>query len=338
MTTVLVTGGAGYIGSHICLELLKDGYDVIVVDNLANSSIHAIERVQKLAGRSLTFHLLDLLNKEGLQEVFSHSAIDCVIHLAGLKAVGESVKSPLLYYQTNLGTTINLLDCMRENGVFQLVFSSSATVYGEPTANPLREDHPLKPMNPYGRTKLYIEELCRDLAASDPRWKILLLRYFNPVGADPSGEIGEDPRGIPNNLMPVVLKVAVGQTDKVKVFGGDYPTSDGTAVRDYLHISDLALGHIAALREIHSIEGCHAVNLGTGIGVSVLEVIKMISHVSGRPIPYEIVERREGDVPAYYTDPSSAAHLIKWRATRGLHDMCKDGWRWQQKNPRGYDV
>lgn len=336
-TTVLVTGGAGYIGSHICLELLRGGYEVVVVDNLANSSIVALERVRSLSGKPLTFHELDLLDKEGLGKVFAKTKIDSVIHLAGLKAVGESVKLPLLYYRTNLVTTMNLLECMKDAAVFHLVFSSSATVYGEPETNPLREDHRLHPMNPYGRTKLYIEELCRDVAASDDRWKVLLLRYFNPVGADPSGEIGEDPKGIPNNLMPVVLKVAVGLSKEVKVFGGDYPTPDGTALRDYLHVSDLALGHIAALSKIGNIDGCQAVNLGTGTGISVLEVINMISSVSGRPIPYQVIGRRDGDVPAYYTDPSSAQQLLSWKATRTLREMCEDGWRWQQKNPNGYN-
>lgn len=337
---MLVTGGAGYIGSHTCLELLEAGHEVVVVDNLDNSSQESLKRVEELTGRSLEFHKLDLLDRRTLDELFRRHDFHSVIHFAGLKAVGESTEIPLRYYQNNLIGTLNLLQCMKDHEVRDLVFSSSATVYGDPESVPITEDARLGAKNPYGRTKLFIEEICRDVAASEPdaSWRIVLLRYFNPVGAHPSGRIGEDPRGIPNNLLPFIMQVAVGRRERLNVFGNDYPTDDGTGVRDYLHVVDLALGHLAALEALDDLKGCVAVNLGTGRGFSVLEMVEAARRASGQEIPYEIAPRRPGDAAVVFADPSRAASLLGWKATRSLDDICADSWRWQSSNPNGYDT
>jgi UDP-glucose 4-epimerase len=338
VSKILVTGGAGYIGSHACVELVERGHEVVAVDNLVNSSAEAIARVSAIAGRDVELRVLDLLDRRALDDVFAAHAFDAVIHFAALKAVAESVEQPLRYYHNNVTGTVQLLEAMQEHGVRRLIFSSSATVYGEPARVPVTEDMPLGPTNPYGKTKHAIEEMCRDVAASDPadRWWIALLRYFNPVGAHPSGRIGEDPRGVPNNLMPFVLQVAVGARDKVTVFGADYPTEDGTPVRDYIHVVDLARGHVAALDRLDDLEGCHAINLGTGRGYSVLEVLRAVGDASGRDIPYEIGGRRRGDVPVLYADPTRARELLGWQAELGLERQCADAWRWQSNNPKGY--
>ena len=336
MPTILVTGGAGYIGTHTCVELLGAGYDVVVVDNLLNSDAEALRRVRAIAGRDLTFHAVDLLDKAGIERVFAAHRIDAVIHFAGLKAVGESVQQPLRYYHNNLTGTLHLLQVMNDRGVKRLVFSSSATVYGDPKSVPIREDFPLGATNPYGSTKQMIEDMCRDLAKADAGWSIALLRYFNPIGAHPSGRIGEDPVGIPNNLMPFLLQVAVGKRPTLSVYGNDWPTKDGTGVRDYIHVVDLALGHLAAVRKLDSLTGCVAYNLGTGQGVSVLDLVTALGKAVGRDLPYEIVTRRPGDIGVCYADPAFAARELGWRATRGLDEMCADGWRWQQGNPDGY--
>ena len=336
MPTILVTGGAGYIGTHTCVELLGAGYDVVVVDNLLNSDAEALRRVRAIAGRDLAFHAVDLLDKAGIERVFAAHRIDAVIHFAGLKAVGESVQQPLRYYHNNLTGTLHLLQVMSDRGVKRLVFSSSATVYGDPKSVPIREDFPLGATNPYGSTKQMIEDMCRDLAKADAGWRIALLRYFNPIGAHPSGRIGEDPVGIPNNLMPFLLQVAVGKRPKLSVYGNDWPTKDGTGVRDYIHVVDLALGHLAAVRKLDSLTGCVAYNLGTGQGISVLDLVTALGKAVGRDLPYEIVARRPGDIGVCYADPAFAARELGWRATRGLDEMCADGWRWQQGNPDGY--
>ena len=335
-STVLVTGGAGYIGSHACVELLTAGYDVIVVDNLSNSSSVALDRVAELTGRAVRFEEVDIRDRSALDAVFQSADIDSVVHFAGLKAVGESVAQPLRYYENNVAGTVTLLDVMEQHDVHNLVFSSSATVYGDPQSVPIREDASLQAVNPYGRTKLFIEEILRDHAAASPGWHIVLLRYFNPVGAHPSGRIGEDPAGIPNNLMPFVMQVAVGRLEKINVFGGDYPTPDGTGVRDYIHVVDLAIGHVAALDRIDSVAGCEAINLGTGSGHSVLEVVEAASKAVGRPLPYAIVDRRPGDVAAMFADVSVARERLEWKATRTLEDMVRDHWNWQSSNPNGY--
>jgi UDP-glucose 4-epimerase len=333
--TILVTGGAGYIGSHTSIALAERGHRVVIADNLSNSSPVAVERIAELSGEDIAFHRVDLTDAEALGEVFAAHPISAVIHFAGLKAVGESVEKPLAYYRTNLVSTLNLLDAMAAAGVTDLVFSSSATVYGEPEVLPLPEEARIGPTNPYGRTKAVIEDMCRDLAASDPRWRISLLRYFNPVGAHPSGLIGEDPRGIPNNLVPFVMQVAVGRRDKVRVFGDDWDTPDGTGVRDYIHVIDLAMGHLAALDHLE--EGCDAFNLGTGAGSSVLEVIKTVENVSGRSVPYEIVGRRDGDIATSLADPTKANERLDWRADRSLEVMLADSWNWQSRNPQGFE-
>jgi UDP-glucose 4-epimerase len=332
---VLVTGGAGYIGSHSCVELLAAGHQVVVVDNLDNSSVVAIERVRELAG-DLAFHQVDLRDERALDQVFAGNAIDAVVHFAGLKAVGESVAEPLRYYGNNLGGTVTLLRVMAAHGVHRFVFSSSATVYGAPDTVPIAEDAALGPINPYGRTKLFIEEVLRDVAAASSAWRVVLLRYFNPVGAHPSGRIGEDPHGIPNNLMPFIMQVASGRLPEINVFGDDYPTPDGTGVRDYVHVVDLARGHVDALRALDTIEGCRAVNLGTGRGSSVFEVIRAASDAVGRDLPYRVVGRRPGDAATVYADPSLAAQLLGWRAQQSLADMARDHWNWQRANPNGY--
>ncbi len=337
MSKVMVTGGAGYIGSHTSLELLKAGYEVIVVDNLSNSNQESLRRVERLAGSTLTFYQLDLLDREALDEVFQKHDIDAVIHFAALKAVGESVAKPLEYYQNNLTGTLNLCFCMRDHGVRRLVFSSSATVYGEPETTPITEDFPRSATNPYGWTKFMNEQMLRDLHRSDPTWRIALLRYFNPVGAHASGEIGEDPNGIPNNLFPYITQVAVGRRPSLQVFGDDYPTPDGTGVRDYIHVVDLAVGHVKAIEKLAQGPGVYAYNLGTGRGYSVLEVIAAFEKASGKSIPYEVVARRPGDVHTSFADPSKAAEELGWTVEKGIEEMCQDAWRWQAQNPEGYN-
>ena len=332
---ILVTGGAGYIGSHTCVELLAAGHEVVVVDNLANSSAEALARVRRISGRGLEFHRLDLRDGAALREVFARQSVDAVIHFAGLKAVGESVQQPLFYYDNNVTGTLRLLECMREAGVTRLVFSSSATVYGDPVSVPIREDFVLSASNPYGRSKLFIEEILRDEQRANPDWDIVLLRYFNPVGAHASGLIGEDPAGIPNNLMPYVSQVAVGKLDCFNVWGNDYPTPDGTGVRDYIHVVDLALGHLAALERAAG-PGVRAYNLGTGRGYSVLEMIAAFERASGKKVAYRFGPRRPGDVAACYADPALARHELGWSASRDVDAMCRDTWHWQSRNPRGY--
>jgi UDP-glucose 4-epimerase len=331
-----VTGGAGYIGSHTCVELLQAGHEVVVVDNLCNSSSAAIGRIERIAGRKVAFHECDVRDAEALRGIFREHAIDAVLHFAGLKAVDESVAQPLRYYENNVGGTLALCEAMADAGVRQLVFSSSATVYGDPDAVPVREDHPLRPTNPYGRSKTMVEAILQDLFCSDPAWKIALLRYFNPVGAHESGLIGEDPGGVPNNLMPYIAQVAVGRREALNVHGNDYPTPDGTGVRDYIHVVDLARGHLAALEKLATTREVLTVNLGTGRGYSVLEMVEAFRKASGKEIPYRIVSRRPGDVASCYADPTLAARLLGWRAERGLDQMCRDVWHWQSMNPDGY--
>ncbi|KDP25288.1 hypothetical protein JCGZ_20444 [Jatropha curcas] len=337
---ILVTGGAGYIGSHTVLQLLLGGYSAVVVDNLDNSSEIALNRVKELAGehgKNLSFHQVDLRDKPALEKIFSHTKFDAVIHFAGLKAVGESVEKPLLYFDNNLIGTITLLEVMAAHGCKKLVFSSSATVYGWPKEVPCTEEFPLCAMNPYGRTKLFIEEICRDIYKSDSEWKIILLRYFNPVGAHPSGHIGEDPRGIPNNLMPYVQQVAVGRRPHLTVFGNDYSTKDGTGVRDYIHVIDLADGHIAALRKLSDAKiGCEVYNLGTGKGTSVLEMVTAFEKASGKKIPLVMAGRRPGDAEIVYASTDKAERELNWKAKYGIDEMCRDQWNWASKNPYGY--
>ena len=325
---VLVTGGAGYIGSHTVVELLAEGHDVVIIDNLANSKASVIDRVEKIAGRRPGFVRGDIRDCALLREVLP--GCDAVIHFAGLKAVGESVAKPLEYYDNNVAGSIALFEAMRDTSVKTLVFSSSATVYGDPHAVPIREDFPLSATNPYGRSKLMIEDMLRDVAKGDAAWRIALLRYFNPVGAHASGTIGEDPNGMPNNLMPFVAQVAVGKLPQLSVFGDDYPTPDGTGVRDYIHVVDLALGHLAVLRALDRQTGIVTVNLGTGRGYSVLEMVHAFERASGRPVPYRIAPRRPGDIAQCYADPSLAEHLLGWKAERGIDAMCADTWRWQR--------
>jgi len=336
MAKVFVTGGAGYIGSHTCVELLQAGHEVTVFDNFCNSQPEALVRVQEITGRMLRVVQGDIRDGTALVAALKDSAASAVIHFAGLKAVGESVEKPLAYYDNNVLGTLRLLEAMAQCHTRQLVFSSSATVYGDPQRLPLTEDHPMSATNPYGRTKLVIEDMLRDLHRSDADWRICILRYFNPVGAHASGRIGEDPQGVPNNLLPFVAQVAVGQREQVNVWGNDYPTPDGTGVRDYIHVVDLALGHLKALERLQAHAECRAINLGTGTGYSVLEMIEAFGQASGRPIPYRIAERRAGDIAACYADPADAAQLLGWRATRDLRTMCADAWRWQSSNPTGY--
>lgn len=333
---VFVTGGAGYIGSHTVLELLQAGHEVIVIDNLSNSSLEAIKRVERITDKKITFYENDLLDKEAVRKIFSDHDIDSVIHFAGYKAVGESVNRPLMYYNNNITSTLVLCDVMNEHGVRNLVFSSSATVYGDPESVPITEDSPLSATNPYGRTKLFIEYILKDLHVSDSSWNISLLRYFNPVGAHKSGLIGEDPNDIPNNLMPYMSQVAVGKLDQLSVFGGDYPTDDGTGVRDYIHVVDLAIGHLKALEKLESDPGLMVHNLGTGKGSSVLDMIKAFEKASGKEVPYKITDRRPGDIAECYADPGKAAKELNWKAERSIIQMCKDTWRWQSQNPNGY--
>ncbi len=336
MKQILVTGGTGFIGSHTVLELLKENYDVVVIDNLSNSKRESLKRVEQITGRSADFHQIDLLDKQALHNLFSDYQFDAVIHFAGLKAVGESVEKPLLYYQNNVTGTLNLCEAMEKSGLRNLVFSSSATVYGDPQQSPIPENSPLKAVNPYGSTKLTIEYILKDLHQANEQWNIALLRYFNPVGAHESGMIGEDPSGIPNNLMPYVTQVAVGKLEYLNVFGDDYPTHDGTGVRDYIHVVDLAIGHLKALEKLSDNPGVFVCNLGTGSGSSVLDVIKAFEKSSGISIPYKIAPRRPGDAAVCYADPSRAKRELGWKAERNLEDMCRDAWRWQSQNPEGY--
>ncbi|MCC9173223.1 UDP-glucose 4-epimerase GalE [Arthrobacter sp. zg-Y179] len=333
---ILVTGGTGYIGSHTTLALLEAGHDVVVLDNLQNSNEESLRRVQELTGRKAEFIKADLLDAAALEAAFDGRSIDAVIHFAGLKAVGESVAKPLYYYTNNVVGTINLLHAMDRHNVRTIVFSSSATVYGASEEVPLTEDSPMDAVNPYGRTKEQIEDILSDLGAADERWSVALLRYFNPAGAHESGRIGEDPTGVPNNLLPFVAQVAVGRREKVMVFGNDYPTPDGTGVRDYIHVVDLAAGHLAALNYLGEAPGVHRWNLGTGNGSSVLEVLSAFSAAAGKEIPYEFAERRPGDAAVSYADPAAAHADLGWRAERSLASMCEDHWRWQKNNPEGY--
>ena len=330
MQNILVTGGAGYIGSHTCVELLAAGHNLVVIDNFSNSKPAVLARVEQISGRQVPFMEVDIRDRGALRDVFRQHAIDAVIHFAGLKAVGESVSQPLRYYDNNISGSIALFEVMAESSVKTLVFSSSATVYGDPHSVPIREDFPLSATNPDGRSKLMLEDILRDLSRSDESWKIALLRYFNPVGAHESGIIGEDPNGIPNNLMPYITQVAVGKLPQLSVFGDDYPTPDGTGVRDYIHVVDLARGHLAALEALSGTSGVMAVNLGTGQGYSVLDVVRAFEKASDRPVPYRIVPRRPGDVAQCYADPTLAKELLGWQAQRGLDEMCRDSWRWQQ--------
>jgi UDP-glucose 4-epimerase len=331
MPAILVTGGTGYIGSHAVVELMNAGFEVCIVDNLGNSKASVLDRIERIVGRRPRFARIDIRDRAGLREVFARQAFDAVIHFAGLKAVGESVAQPLRYYENNVGGSLVLFQTMAEAGVKTVVFSSSATVYGDAHAVPIREDFPLQATNPYGRSKLVIEELLRDVAKADPSWRVALLRYFNPVGAHASGLIGEDPSGIPNNLMPYVAQVAVGRLQELSVFGGDYPTPDGTGVRDYIHVVDVALGHVAALSTLaRRPAGVLTVNLGTGRGHSVLEMVRAFEQASARPIPYRLVARRPGDVAVCYADPTLARQELGWQAQRGIDAMCADAWRWQQ--------
>ena len=333
---ILVTGGAGYIASHTDLELLNAGYEVVAVDNLSNSSAEAIRRVERLAGKSIKFYENDIRDKNALDNIFENENIDAVIHFAGLKAVGESCEIPLAYYDNNLNGTITLLEVMEKHGVKNLVFSSSATVYGDPETVPITEEFPLSATNPYGRTKLMIEDILRDVYAADKSWNIAILRYFNPIGAHESGEIGEDPNGIPNNLVPYIAKVAMGILDKIHVFGNDYDTPDGTGIRDYIHVVDLAIGHIKAIEKLTQNPGLVTYNLGTGRGYSVLEVIHNYEKACKKKLPYVIDTRRPGDIAVSYADPSKAERELGWKATRGIEEMCRDSYNWQRKNPNGY--
>jgi UDP-glucose 4-epimerase len=333
---ILVTGGAGYIGSHTCVELLNEGNEIVIVDNFSNSNVESLSRVKEITGKDFMFYNVDLLDRKGLEKVFSENQIDAVIHFAGLKAVGESVSIPLHYYHNNITGTLILCEVMKEFDVKNLVFSSSATVYGMPESVPISEDFPLSTTNPYGRTKLMIEEILGDLHVSDPSWSIALLRYFNPIGAHESGLIGEDPNGIPNNLMPFITQVAVGKLKEVQVFGNDYLTVDGTGVRDYIHVVDLAKGHLKAIEKVIKTNGVEAYNLGTGIGYSVLGIIEAFKKASNCKVPYRIVDRRPGDVAECYADARKAKTDLGWTAEKGIEEMCQDSWRWQQKNPNGY--
>ncbi len=334
MKKIFITGGAGYIGSHTCVELLNADYEVVVYDNLSNSSVEAIQRVEQITGKSIEFIQGDIRDETTMAKAMV--GCDAVIHFAGLKAVGESVEKPLEYYDNNVNGTLCLLRAMKTNGINSIVFSSSATVYGDPQFLPLTEDHPLSTTNPYGATKLMIEDILRDLYVSDDSWKISILRYFNPVGAHESGLIGEDPSGIPNNLMPFVAQVAIGQRECLSVFGGDYDTKDGTGVRDYIHVVDLSLGHLKALESL-SAPQCEAINLGTGNGYSVLDIVKAYEDASGKEVCYKIVDRRAGDIASCYADPKKAKEYLGWEARYELDTMCSSSWKWQEMNPKGYD-
>ncbi|HOQ76281.1 MAG TPA: UDP-glucose 4-epimerase GalE [Thermoclostridium sp.] len=334
--TVLVTGGAGYIGSHTVVELLDQGYDVIIVDNFSNSKPEVLRRIREITGKDFLFYKKDLLDKDGLEEVFEKHRIDAVIHFAGLKAVGESVAKPMEYYHNNLTGTLNLCSLMQKHNIKRMVFSSSATVYGVNNKAPFTEDMPLSAINPYGWTKFMIEQILRDIYVADNSWSTILLRYFNPIGAHESGRIGEDPNGIPNNLMPYITQVAVGKLEYLKVFGDDYDTHDGTGVRDYIHVVDLAKGHISALEKVLTSAGIDAVNLGTGEGYSVLDVVKSFENANGIKIPYKVTGRRPGDIDICFADTSKALRVLDWKAEKTLEDMCRDSWNWQKNNPDGY--
>lgn len=336
MNTILVTGGAGYIGTHTVLQLLETGHDVIVLDNLSNSRREALERVEALTGKSVTFYLGDVLDRELLEQIFLTHTIDAVIHFAGLKAVGESVSEPLRYYENNVVGTTVLLEVMNAFDVKRIVFSSSATVYGMPERTPIDESFPLSATNPYGRTKLMIEDIMRDLAVADPSWSIALLRYFNPIGAHESGQIGEDPFDIPNNLMPYITQVAVGRLSELSVFGDDYDTPDGTGVRDYIHVVDLAEGHLKALDYVMNHTGAEAFNLGTGTGYSVLDLVQAFEAESGKTVPYQVTPRRPGDIAMCFADPSKSKRVLGWEAKHDVRAMCRDAWNWQSSNPNGY--
>lgn len=335
--SVLVTGGAGYIGSHTCVKLLEAGYDVVVLDNLSNSSPKAIGRVEEITGKKIRFYECDILDKAGMRTIFEENTIDSVIHFAGLKAVGESVAVPLKYYENNIAGTVYLLEVMQEFGVKKIVFSSSATVYGMTDKMPLTEDLPTSANSPYGQTKLMIEQILQDLAVSDKDWAISLLRYFNPVGAHESGRIGENPKGIPNNLMPYITQVALGKLPQLSIFGNDYPTKDGTGVRDYIHVVDLADGHLKALDKLNTTKGVLIHNLGTGVGYSVLDLVNAFEEANGVTIPYKFAPRRPGDVTVCYADPTKAKTELGWEAKKSIVDMCRDAWNWQKNNPNGYD-
>jgi len=337
MKTILITGGAGYIGSHACIEFLNAGYDIVVLDNLCNSSPESMKRVRELTGQDFPFIEGDIRDRVVLDKLFRDHDIDAVIHFAGLKAVGESVEKPLMYYDNNIAGSVTLFEAMQATGVKTIVFSSSATVYGDPASVPIREDFPVGgTTNPYGTSKLFIEKILQDVAVSDPSWHIALLRYFNPVGAHKSGRIGEDPRGIPNNLMPYISQVAVGRREYLNVWGDDYPTPDGTGVRDYIHVVDLVLGHVKAVEKLAEAPGVRIWNLGTGQGYSVIDMARAFEIASERPVPYKIAPRRVGDIAQCYADPSLAAKELGWRATHDLVEMCEDTWRWQSMNPNGY--
>lgn len=334
---ILVTGGAGYIGSHTCVELLNEGYEVVVIDNLYNSSEESLKRVEKITGKSVKFYEGDLLNREDIEKVFENETIESVIHFAGLKAVGESVSKPLEYYHNNITGTLILCDVMRSHGCKSIVFSSSATVYGDPAFVPITEECPKGQItNPYGQTKGMLEQILTDIQVGDPEWKVILLRYFNPIGAHKSGLIGEDPKGIPNNLVPYIAQVAVGKLQKLGVFGDDYPTPDGTGVRDYIHVVDLAVGHVKAIAKLDNMEGVEIYNLGTGNGYSVLDVLHAYEKACGKTIPYEVKARRPGDIPTCYADAAKAKEELGWVAERGIEEMCEDSYRWQSMNSDGY--
>ena len=334
--TILVTGGAGFIGSHTCVELMNAGYGVVVIDNLVNSNAQALKRVEQITGKTLAFYEADVRDETTLARIFDEHAITGAIHFAALKSVGESVAKPIEYYRNNMDSLLVLLDTMRTRDVKKIVFSSSATVYGVPKSVPIDESFPLSATNPYGQSKLIAEQVLRDLEISDPAWRIATLRYFNPVGAHESGLIGEDPAGVPNNLMPYVAQVAVGKLERLRIFGSDYATHDGTGVRDYIHVVDLARGHIKALDALESLNSSFVVNLGTGTGYSVLDVVKAFEAASGKPVPYELVARRPGDIAECFADPAAAAKLLGWQAEHGIERMCADHWRWQSQNPRGF--
>ncbi|MCY9660264.1 UDP-glucose 4-epimerase GalE [Paenibacillus chondroitinus] len=333
---ILITGGAGYIGSHTCVELLNAGYEIVVVDNLSNSSLESLKRVKELTGKDFAFYQIDLLNRQDVELVFKQNKIEAVIHFAGLKAVGESVRLPLRYYHNNITGTIVLCELMQEYAVKKIVFSSSATVYGMSDQVPITENFPLGATNAYGRTKLMIEEIMQDMYVSDPTWSIALLRYFNPIGAHSSGRLGEDPNGTPNNLMPYITQVAVGRLKELKIYGNDYPTVDGTGVRDYIHVVDLACGHVKALEKIMASTGVEAYNLGTGQGYSVVEMVLAFENATGQHIPYMITDRRPGDIGVCFSDPNKAKRELGWSAQRGIKEMCLDSWRWQAHNPYGF--
>ncbi len=335
--TILVTGGAGYIGSHTCIELIEAGYEVVVLDNLSNSNEESLRRVRKITGKEIKFYKVDIRDEIRLMDLFQKEKIDAVIHFAGLKAVGESVVKPLEYYQNNISGTLVLLEVMKRFGVKKLVFSSSATVYGNPATVPIKEDFPLSATNPYGRTKLMLEEILRDFHVSDSQWNIILLRYFNPIGAHESGLIGENPNGIPNNLVPYITQTAVGKLEVLGVYGDDYETPDGSGVRDYIHVMDLAAGHVKAIMKLNDKPEVRVYNLGTGKGYSVFDMIKAFSKVCGKDIPYIVKPRRAGDIPTCYADASLAEQELGWKAERGITEMCEDSWRWQKNNPGGYE-